>query len=94
MRCGSLNQVEKTIFAIIIIIIPIIIMLAYSVSESDHEQSFITLCVVWQKMIYVNWFFTLKKKQHIIKLYITFSHKTVTVSFVRLKKKACGNAAD
>lgn len=63
MRCGSLNQVEKTIFAIIIIIIPIIIiMLAYSVSESDHEQSFITLCVVWQKMIYVNWFFTLKEK--------------------------------
>lgn len=63
MRCGSLNQVEKTIFAIIIIIIPIIIMLAYSVSESDHEQGFITLCVVWQKMIYVNWFFTLKNKK-------------------------------
>lgn len=61
MRFGSLNQVEKTIFAIIIIIPIIIIMLAYFMSESDHEKSFITLCVVWQKMIYVNWFFTLKK---------------------------------
>lgn len=61
MRFGSLNQVEKTIFAIIIIIPIIIIMFAYFMSESDHEQSFITLCVVWQKMIYVNWFFTLKK---------------------------------
>lgn len=64
MRCGSLNQVEKTIFAIIIIIIPIIIiMLAYSVSESDHEQSFILFVSCGKKWFMLIGFLLWKKKK-------------------------------